>query len=294
MVQDVITLLILMLITLGTNYTSGRNSNTPASPRYSQSQNLGEIHRLETVYPSIVLDHLSFSVDIVAIRGLSETETVDQSWVFNILSRTKITPSRQADASYIPTVDSIKEGASKFGNFAEKLVVTVATVANPFVGQSEDQDSHAETPQKEESVVNSPGIRSSKASINSETNDVATTRQVNWLKDGNMLPAAFPKSRIMAYTYPTHFFGTAEDGLENVALNLLEKLSVERKTCGPGLSRPIIFIGHSFGGIVISKALAIAHEGEHFNIAVATAGLIFCKLFLRHMVIKPSYNIFLC
>ncbi|KAH7348289.1 hypothetical protein BKA65DRAFT_257809 [Rhexocercosporidium sp. MPI-PUGE-AT-0058] len=98
---------------------------------------------------------------------------------------------------------------------------------------------------------------------------------MNWLKDVYMLPRSFPIARVMQFSYPTSLADTASNNVKAVASELLRRLRDERKDCGPGLSRPIIFVGHSFGGIVVSEVLILAKDGDHSNIVTATVGLVF-------------------
>lgn len=67
-----------------------------------------------------------------------------------------------------------------------------------------------------------------------------------------MLPAAIPKARIMAYGYESYWFGddAVRQSLDSVASDLLDALGEERGNC---LHRPLIFVGHCFGGLVIQQ-----------------------------------------
>ncbi len=50
---------------------------------------------------------------------------------------------------------------------------------------------------------------------------------------------------------------------EDKALELLNHLSAKRSSASPAPpSKPIVFICHSLGGIVVKKALVLAHERE--------------------------------
>lgn len=67
-----------------------------------------------------------------------------------------------------------------------------------------------------------------------------------------MLPAALPKARVMTYNYASHWFGenAIKQSLSGVANKLLHSLVDERKNC---MNRPIILIGHCFGGLVAQE-----------------------------------------
>ncbi len=82
-----------------------------------------------------------------------------------------------------------------------------------------------------------------------------------WLRD--FLPADIAFARILTFGYDsTVAFSSSVAQLEDKALELLNRLSAKRSgvTCPGSKARPIVFICHSFGGIVVKKALILAHE----------------------------------
>ena len=80
-----------------------------------------------------------------------------------------------------------------------------------------------------------------------------------WLQD--FLPADLPEARIMTFGYDsTVAFSKSVANIEDKALELLNALSSERVPAPGCQSRPIVFICHSLGGIVVKKALILAHE----------------------------------
>lgn len=114
---------------------------------------------------------------------------------------------------------------------------------------------------------------------NVNTNGEAQPRYVNWLEDTEMLPFVVPNARIMRYGYESQWFG--DDTVNTVRLDpsaiaeqLLEELNFERKEFP---SRPVIFIAHCFGGLVVLKALRMAFDNpqEWRGIFTLTTGLIF-------------------
>ncbi|KAL6408559.1 hypothetical protein AUP68_08419 [Ilyonectria robusta] len=79
-----------------------------------------------------------------------------------------------------------------------------------------------------------------------------------WLRD--FLPFQIPNARIMSYGYHSKVTSTKSvAGIDEFSIDLLERLQEERVT-NMERSRPIIFICHSLGGIVVKKALILAHE----------------------------------
>lgn len=100
-----------------------------------------------------------------------------------------------------------------------------------------------------------------------------------WLRD--FLPTDIPHARIMTFGYDsTIAFSKSVAKIEDKALELLNWLSAKRSPTAPGgLSRPIIFICHSLGGILVKKTLIIAHERDSNldfkDILVNTRGIAF-------------------
>ncbi|KAI1662004.1 hypothetical protein F4813DRAFT_343179 [Daldinia decipiens] len=100
--------------------------------------------------------------------------------------------------------------------------------------------------------------------------------KVNWLTNPTMLPAALPKARIMTYNYASHWFGehAIKQSLSGVAIKLLRSLVDKREDC---MSRPVLLIGHCFGGLVVQEAYntAALHHQDHPGIADSIVGMIF-------------------
>ena len=84
-----------------------------------------------------------------------------------------------------------------------------------------------------------------------------------WLKD--FLAKDLPSARIMTFGYDSAVaFSKGVGTIENNARYLLNQLSAERAASGSQGSdrRPIVFICHSLGGIIVKKALVLAHESS--------------------------------
>ncbi|OCK73868.1 hypothetical protein K432DRAFT_472063, partial [Lepidopterella palustris CBS 459.81] len=102
---------------------------------------------------------------------------------------------------------------------------------------------------------------------------------VNWLQDPGMLPSTVPNARILRYGYESQWFG--DDTVDRVrlkastiAVQLLLELHVEREEFP---YRPLIFVAHCFGGLVVLKALRQAFDNTRKwpGIFASTAGLVF-------------------
>ena len=84
----------------------------------------------------------------------------------------------------------------------------------------------------------------------------------NWLRD--FLPGDVPSAHIMTFGYEsTVVFSNSVAKIEDKSLELLNSLSAKRDepdAAGIGRGRPIVFICHSLGGILVKKALVLAYE----------------------------------
>jgi hypothetical protein len=92
-----------------------------------------------------------------------------------------------------------------------------------------------------------------------------------WLRDD--LPQYVPETRIFLYEYNwTEVHWKNRDSFINEATELLLAI-MERDDIE---SRPILFLGHSIGGLLIKQALVNAHNNRKFTpIKDATKGLAF-------------------
>ncbi|KAI0849478.1 TPR-like protein [Daldinia vernicosa] len=87
-------------------------------------------------------------------------------------------------------------------------------------------------------------------------------RYVHWLKDPDMLPALLPKARILVYNYESRWHANApETRLQLCGESLIHCVHNFRM----GSQRPIIFLGHSLGGLVILYGLLYAESEEEFR-----------------------------
>ena len=73
-----------------------------------------------------------------------------------------------------------------------------------------------------------------------------------WLRD--FLPSQLPKARIMSFGYNSDTaLSKAVTDIDDVALMLLSRLNSSRRDVEE-IKRPIVFISHNLGGIVVKKA----------------------------------------
>lgn len=93
-----------------------------------------------------------------------------------------------------------------------------------------------------------------------------------WLRDD--LPNYVSEPRIFLYEYnATAVYGNDRDTFIGKANELLEAIRIERDDAG---TRPIIFLGHSMGGLLIKQALINAHNNRKYaSVKNATSGLVF-------------------
>ncbi|KAK3317794.1 hypothetical protein B0T19DRAFT_435586 [Cercophora scortea] len=97
-----------------------------------------------------------------------------------------------------------------------------------------------------------------------------------WPRD--LLPAELPDIRVMSFNYTTTLSGTSsEKGIRDHAKDLVSLLSDEREDDELARLRPIVFVGHSLGGIVIKRALLTAHQGltRYRSLWEASRGVMF-------------------
>ncbi|KAF7517988.1 hypothetical protein G7054_g13615 [Neopestalotiopsis clavispora] len=84
----------------------------------------------------------------------------------------------------------------------------------------------------------------------------STTTKWNWMESEDGICATFPKARILLYMYESAWQGQLKVNqfMDNISKTLLVALRAKREKCK---QRPIVFIGHSMGGLVIAKAITI-------------------------------------
>ncbi|KAK2863661.1 hypothetical protein FQN49_004117 [Arthroderma sp. PD_2] len=97
---------------------------------------------------------------------------------------------------------------------------------------------------------------------------------VMWLND--LLPKELPNARIMTYGYCAKFDDfTAHQDIRTIAENLLQQLSGIRQD--KVSKRPLVFVCHSLGGIVVKKALSQRSTEKCSEVKNATYGIIFLE-----------------
>ncbi|KAL4879778.1 hypothetical protein BJY04DRAFT_208474 [Aspergillus karnatakaensis] len=93
-----------------------------------------------------------------------------------------------------------------------------------------------------------------------------------WLRD--FLPKQLPQARIMLFGYNSSVtVRSSAAGVREQAQNLLSKLWLDRQN---DENRPLIFVAHSLGGIIVKEALVQAKLGSTYSsIQLATYGIAF-------------------
>ncbi|OHW95943.1 hypothetical protein CSPAE12_05519 [Colletotrichum incanum] len=112
--------------------------------------------------------------------------------------------------------------------------------------------------------------------VDPKTTWVHKKTQVNWLSDQKMLPSSLPTARIMVFGYNSIWFGkdAVRQSLDSLANKLLRELMRKREACP---QRPIIFIAHCSGGLIIQRAYTIAalHMTHYPHLAGSIRGMVF-------------------
>ncbi|KAL2283974.1 hypothetical protein FJTKL_09215 [Diaporthe vaccinii] len=90
------------------------------------------------------------------------------------------------------------------------------------------------------------------------------------------LPGDVPRARIMAFGYSTTVspFNTSTAIVSDVAKQLISHL-INKRTSQDQRQRPIIFIAHSLGGIVVKEFLHVASNTGHEDLAGSVCGILF-------------------
>lgn len=103
---------------------------------------------------------------------------------------------------------------------------------------------------------------------------VKTLQVIHWLKDEEMLREAFKVGRILLLRSTTSLSPQDPLSIDDVASYLLKLLRDSRKSCH---KRPIVFIGHNSGIVVIERALMLSSGGHSAAAQIfrRTAGVIF-------------------
>ena len=99
-----------------------------------------------------------------------------------------------------------------------------------------------------------------------------TVKDKLWLKD--FLPDQLPSARVLLFGYNSNVaFETSIAGVREQAMSLLNRIASKREEAE---ERPIVFVAHSLGGIVVKRALVEAKLDDSYkSIREATYGIAF-------------------
>ena len=151
-----------------------------------------------------------------------------------------------------------------------KKTWSLKTFSNASKRKPDDRDPSSETSDETETKSQSLKKRCKK--------DGDLRQDVFWPRD--LLPSAFPEARIATWGYDVQIEGlstaTSQASLFHHSENLLSDLVMLRKSDAAKL-KPLIFIAHSLGGIVVKDALSLSgNERTAFDaILPATIGVMF-------------------
>ncbi|PIB00567.1 Ankyrin repeat domain-containing protein 17 [Cercospora beticola] len=159
--------------------------------------------------------------------------------------------------------------------FHEHQHPEVDIIAIPGLGTNPEECWTWTAPAKKD--VGRARATSNSATAESTEGDAGPPRKFNWIRDQDGLASLFPKSRIMLYDYASAWTGDKKvrATMKSICMWLLDDLR-ERRRDGTAAGRPIIFIGHSMGGVVIAKTLCMARARREFEaIVTCTVGCAF-------------------
>ena len=114
--------------------------------------------------------------------------------------------------------------------------------------------------------------------LNTWTYTPKTGPPVMWLRD--LLPTKLPNARVMTFQYDAGVFGSSAEGVRGNARKLVALLRDSREDEEDGAEgRPIVFVGHSLGGIIIKQALRVARQDHRTpgfsDISDSARGIVF-------------------
>ncbi|KAF8249410.1 hypothetical protein K440DRAFT_641411 [Wilcoxina mikolae CBS 423.85] len=103
-----------------------------------------------------------------------------------------------------------------------------------------------------------------------------------WPRD--LLPHDVPDARVLLFSYNSNVaFNVSQEGVRDHANSLLERLTRNRNLTEHSINRPIIFVAHSLGGLVIKQlktgyqalVTAVHNERSYGSIKHSTRALVF-------------------
>ena len=99
--------------------------------------------------------------------------------------------------------------------------------------------------------------------------------EVFWPRE--LLPEERPRTRVLSFSYNADTFHNNTDAtIRDSARSLLALLNARRRKITDPTSRPLIFVGHCLGGLVVKQAICFANsEAEYASLALAIKGIIF-------------------
>ena len=103
------------------------------------------------------------------------------------------------------------------------------------------------------------------SSLTSHLRKPADREHVYWPR--HLIPRTLPTARVLVYGYDTnvrHSLGppVSKNTVYDIALDFLKSLEAERRSQP---SRPLVFVAHSLGGIVVKEVLRRSHSFENYH-----------------------------
>ena len=114
------------------------------------------------------------------------------------------------------------------------------------------------------------------------------TSKLSWPKD--LLPKDLPAARIMTFEYDTLMSKEPPPQVLDLAKILLDSLTINRRLSRAG-SRPLIFVAHSLGGLLVKRVPAFRRIGQRFRANVTYCEQAFLYSQALKLVDKDSFLI---
>ncbi|SLM35514.1 WD40/YVTN repeat-like-containing domain [Lasallia pustulata] len=256
-------------------------------------------HRVSKNFLKVLVSPEDPDVDIIAVHGLNPTNTEfhaeatwtveDKLWLRDFLppqlpSARVLLFGYNANVAFETSIAGVREQAinllnriaSKREEAEERPIVFVAhslggIVVKRALVEAKLDDSYKSIREATYGIAFFVhGLNPTNTEFHAEA--TWTVEDKLWLRD--FLPPQLPSARVLLFGYNANVaFETSIAGVREQAINLLNRIASKREEAE---ERPIVFVAHSLGGIVVKRALVEAKLDDSYkSIREATYGIAF-------------------